>query len=268
MITSAANEKIKAIVKLRQHKERQKSGLFYIEGIRIVVEAVQQAADIEMLVTAPGLLTSPVAQPVVEQQRARGVTVLETSNEVFERLALKENPQGLAAVVRQRWTQLEEISPQPGADWVALDAVQDPGNLGTILRTSDAVGAAGVILLDQSTDPYDPTALRASMGAIFTQRIVKTSLAAFAAWKKASGLPLIGTSGASQQDYHQSRYPNPMVLLMGSERQGLLPPHLQLCDQVVRIPMQGRSDSLNLAVATAVMLYEIYNQRRDRPVGG
>lgn len=264
MITSAANPKIKSIIQLRKHKERQQSGLFYVEGIRIVIEAIQQAANIEMLVVAPGLLNSPTALELVEQQRQRGVVVLETSNAVFERMAFKENPQGLAAVVHQRWINLEEAMLVPDADWVALDAVQDPGNLGTILRTCDAVGARGVILLDQCTDPYDPTALRASMGAVFSQQLVKTSLAAFADWKNKKQIPLVGTSGIAVQDYHYCAYPNPMVLLMGSERQGLSPQHLRLCDQVVRIPMQGRSDSLNLAVATAVVLYEVYNQRRER----
>ena len=194
----------------------------------------------------------------------RGVDVLEVSEDVFLRLSLKEGPQGLAAVVRQRWERLDVVTPAPGSPWVALDSVADPGNLGTILRTNDAAGGAGIILLGQSTDPYDPSAVRASMGAIFNQQIAKSTLSEFKAWKERSGCPVIGTSDAAAQDYHTFTYPDPLVVLMGSERQGLQPEHQAICDEIVSIPMRGKSDSLNLAVATAIVLYEILNQRRDR----
>jgi len=165
-------------------------------------------------------------------------------------------------VLRQQWITLEQVNVQPGEIWVALDEVADPGNLGTILRTSDAVGGKGVILLDHATDPYDPTAIRASMGALFSQALVKAGLDEFARWKGQRGAALIGTSGAAQRDYRQVSYPDGVVVLMGSEREGLSEKHIALCDQIVRIPMVGRSDSLNLAVATGVVLYEIFNQRR------
>jgi TrmH family RNA methyltransferase len=141
--------------------------------------------------------------------------------------------------------------------------VADPGNLGTILRTCDGAGAHGVILLDHSTDPYDPTAMRASMGAIFTQKLVKTDFDHFSAWIKAFSIAVIGTSGASEVDYHSFQYPKQFVLLMGSERQGLAENYLALCSQVISIPMLGYNDSLNLAVAAGVVLYEIYNHVRD-----
>ena len=161
-------------------------------------------------------------------------------------------------MVRQNWLPLERVTPQPGETWVALDAVADPGNLGTILRVNDAVGGRGVILLDHSTDPYDPGAVRASMGSLFSQVLVRAVFEEFAAWKLRIGVPLIGTSGAADQDYHASVYPEKMVLLMGSERQGLQEHHLALCDALVSIPMRSRAaDSLNLAVATAVVLYEV-----------
>ena len=143
------------------------------------------------------------------------------------------------------------------------DSIQDPGNLGTILRTLDAVGGSGLILLDHSTDPYDATALRASMGAVFSQQLVRASFSDFARWKQAGNFQLVGTSGSAREDYHEFSYPDPMVLLMGSERLGLQEEHLKLCDGLVAIPMVGRSDSLNLSVATGVVLYEIFNQRRQ-----
>lgn len=268
-ITSAANERVKAIRKLHERKPRQESGLFLIEGLRIVAEAVEMGAQIEQLVVARSLLVSEFGQQLLSAQESRGVPVLEVSGEVFQRISVKEGPQGIAAVVRQQWQRLEDVqveqsSPIASGTWVALDSVADPGNLGTILRTHDAVGGQGVILLDQSTDPYDPSAVRASMGAIFSQSMVRTTLVEFAKWKRENGLFLIGTSDKAAQDYHGYHYPSSLVVLMGSERHGLQPQHLALCDAVVRIPMNGKSDSLNLAVATGVVLYEILNQRREK----
>lgn len=273
MITSLSNERIKAIRKLQERKSRQESGLFFIEGLRIVAEALEQAtagrAKLDTLVVAPDLLKSSFGQQIVVDQRARGTPVLEVSAEVFERLSVKEGPQGIAAVMHQRWLPLGEIRLEAGKGlssrtWVALDSVADPGNLGTILRTHDAVGGQGVILLDQSTDPYDPSAVRGSMGALFTQMLARASFAEFATWKKQHAYLVIGTSDKANLDYHAYRYPPELVMLMGSERQGLQEHHLALCDAVVSIPMLGKSDSLNLAVATAVVLYEILNQRREK----
>lgn len=261
--TSPSNPKIKLARKLRDRKERQQSGLFYIEGLRIVGEAADTGADFEYVLVAPELLQSEFGQSLVERLGRQGATLLEVGASTFKGFAHKDNPQGIAAVLRQRWTPIETIDPQPGASWVALDAVQDPGNLGTIMRTHDAVGGAGLIILDNSTDPYDVTAVRASMGAVFSQRLVKCPFEAFARWKIKHGTAVIGTSGAATSDYQALRYPDPCILLMGSEKQGLLQHHLDLCDHLVSIPMAGRSDSLNLAVATAVVLYEIFNQRRS-----
>jgi TrmH family RNA methyltransferase len=166
-------------------------------------------------------------------------------------------------VVRQHWTLLDEVEPEAGLCWVALDAVQDPGNLGTILRTADAVGAAGIILVGQTTDPYDPGALRASMGSIFSQRLVRADFDQLLSWKDAHDCFLVGTSDAADSEYRDALYDSRLILLMGSERQGLSREQQARCDLVVRIPMAGRSDSLNLAVATGVMLYEIFHQRRS-----
>lgn len=262
IITSPSNPKIKTIRKLRERKARQEMNCFYAEGLRIVVEAVQQGVPLQTLLVAPDLLTSPIGQKLVEEQKTRGVDVMEVSAEVFQSVALKEAPVGIAAVLQQQWQPLAETLVQPGDLWVALDEVADPGNLGTILRTQDAIGGKGVILLDHATDPYDPTAIRASMGALFTQKLIKTTFEEFAIWKRRQAVPLFGTSGAAQADYQEATYPSGLVVLMGSERQGLSENHMRLCDQMVRIPMVGHSDSLNLAVATAVVLYEIFNQRR------
>jgi TrmH family RNA methyltransferase len=262
IISSLSNPQIKQLRQLSSRKERDRSGTFFIEGLRITAEAVQLGAEIVTLVVAPDLLNSDFGQRLVDEQRARGDAVLDVTPEVFKSISAKDGPQGLGAVVRQRYTPLAEVRPGDELGWIVLDAVQDPGNLGTILRTSDAVGAAGVILLGATTDPYDPAAVRASMGALFSQRLVKTSLAPLLAWKQQHGMQLVGTSDAATTDYQALDYQRPLLLFMGSERQGLSLEYQRSCDHMVSIPMVGRSDSLNLGVATGVMLYEIFSQQR------
>ena len=182
----ATNSQIKLIRKLRDRKERQQTGLFYVEGLRIVGEAIQTGARIEFLVVAPTLLTSSFGQQLIQSPAAQAIPVCSVDADTFASFSQKDGPQGLGAVVHQEWTSLSAFaganqnSSFPSSLWIALDAVQDPGNLGTILRTSDAVGGSGIMLLDQATDPYDPTAVRASMGAIFSQKLVKTDLSGFA----------------------------------------------------------------------------------------
>ena len=262
-ITSTSNPRIKEIRALRQRKERAESGLAFIEGIRIVADALRHPGTVESLIVAPDLLTSSYAQELLQEQQAAGIPCLEVSAEVFQSLSLKDGPQGIGAVIHQRWESLDAVKlTRNDFCWVALDAVQDPGNLGTILRTCDAVGCTGIILLGHSTDPYDPTALRGSMGAVFSQRLVRASYDSFVTWKQQHDYMIAGTSDAATDDYTKAPYRFPLVLLMGSERQGLAPALQDACDLTVSIPMVGQSDSLNLAVATGVMLYELFNRRR------
>ena len=263
MITSLANPTIKQIRKLRDKKERQATGKFFIEGLRIVGDAIASDWPVDQLVYSPERMTSLFGQQTVQTFVDRGGEALEVSGAVFDSISLKDGPQGLGALVSQRWLPLDEVQVASGDTWVALDFIADPGNLGTILRTCDAVGAKGILLLDQSTDPFDPAAVRASMGALFSCGLVKTSFAAFSAWKKREVVPVYGTSDKSSRDYHFCDYPDRLVVLMGSERQGLQEQHVQLCDEIVSIPMNGTGDFLNLAVATALVVYEAYNHHRD-----
>ena len=262
MITSSANPTVRQIRALRQRKEREASGLCFVEGIRQVAEAIRSGAEIVWLLVAPELLASPFAHALLAEQSAAGVAQLELSRALFASLSQKDGPQGLAAVVRQRWAALSDVRLTAAPGWVALVEPADPGNLGTIIRTADAVGAAGLFLLGPSADPYDPLALRASMGAAFGMPLVRCAWEEFAAWHAASGASLVGTSDQAPVDFQAVRYPQPLVLLMGSERQGLAPAQQASCQQVVAIPMRGRADSLNLAVATGVMLYELHRQAR------
>lgn len=263
IITSFSNPKVKLIRKLDQKKYRQETGLCFIEGLRTVGEAIQVGSPIESLVTCPELLVSEFGQSLLEDPKVKEIEQIEVSAEIYRKMAHKDGPQGLGAIVRQQWQAVEEIEVAPDDMWIALDAVSDPGNLGTIMRTADAVGCRGLILLGQSTDPYDPTAIKASMGAVFSLILVQTSWESFISWKDAQRMMLIGTSDSAEKDYQAFSYSRPLILLMGSERHGLSTQMALDCDQVVRIPMVGRSDSLNLAVATAVTLYEIFNQFRN-----
>jgi TrmH family RNA methyltransferase len=261
MITSTSNERVKAIRALRRRKERDASGLAYVEGIRAVREALEADAEVETLLVAPELLQSETAREAVAGASDAGTAVLEVSPAVFRSVSERDGPQGLAAVVRQRWTRLEEIEVGDGERWVALSSVADPGNLGTILRTCDAAGARGVILLDGSADPYDPTAVRASTGAVFTRGLVRASWEAFAAWAASAGVTLVGATDDAEQPYRGADYGSRTVVLMGSEREGLSEAQRAACDRLVGIPMLGSVDSLNLGVATALVLYELLAQR-------
>lgn len=260
IITSRNNPQIKKIRSLLKRSERERTGLALVEGLRLVTEALRYPQCVRQLIVAPELLKSQHGQALLQDQRQKGLPCLSVSTEVFQCFALKDNPQGIVAVISQRWEQLEHVKLSTGDCWVALEAVQNPGNLGTILRTCDATGCRGVFLLDHATDAYDPIALRASMGAIFSQRLVKTSFQAFADWKQRYHYPVVGASDAAVLNYRQADYPSPVILLMGSERQGLSSEQQAVCDLMVGIPMRGSSDSLNVSIATAIVLYEILHR--------
>lgn len=280
--TSLQNPRIKAIRALSQRKRRQETGSFFAEGIRLAGEAVQTGADIETLVVAPDLLRSDFGRDTVRRAREEGVEILEVGADVFRSLSGKDGPAGIGVVARQKWTALGDAGVGPGggeasADdasatyaaindslgWVVLEDVGSPGNLGSILRTCDATGATGVILLGDTADPYDPEAVRGSMGAVFSQQVVRSSLEALIQWKHRIGIPMIGTSDAAPADYRTSNYHPPLLLCLGGEQHGLSKEVMEVCDTVVRIPMAGRADSLNLAVAAGVMLYEVLDRERD-----
>jgi len=262
IIFSRSNPAVKAIRALGNRKQRDGTGRFFVDGLHLVAAATQQQADIETCVVAPELLTSAFGRELARSLTHNSAPMLEVTADVFQSLAAKDYAQGIGIVARQRWLDLARVRPEAGQCWVALDTVHYPANLGTILRTCDAVGAAGVILLGSTTDPYDPAAVRASLGAIFSQRLARASFAEFAAWRDRHGLAVVGTSPAAPLDYQALAYQPPLVLLMGSEPRGLTHEQQALCDIMVNIPMVGHSDSLNLAVATGVMLYEVFNQQR------
>lgn len=263
-ITSRNNAKIKLARALQGRKERQASGLFLVEGIRHVGEAVEasrstrNAPPLHSLYYSPELITSEFARSLVAGEAERGLPCYEVSAEVFESIAGKENPQGLLAVAQIPNLHLNQL--EPGAyPWVvAVVAPQDPGNVGAILRSIDAVGASGLVLLEGGVDAYHPGAVRASMGALFWQPPVQASFPEFAFWVQRNAYKVYGTSAHGAVDYRQvERYSAPLVLLLGSEREGLSPEQREICHQLLSLPMKGRASSLNLAVAAGVLLYSM-----------
>lgn len=261
LISSRQNPKIKYVRSLRERKGRQKSGAFLVEGIRPVGEAFEAGMAIQAVFYAPELLDSTFAHHLIEAMHARGIVCYAVGQSVFDAITEKENPQGILAVVSEpRWS-LEDLSPQNFSWGVALVSPQDPGNLGAILRTVDAVGADGMLVLDGGVEVYHPSAIRASMGAIFWHPLVSASFEAFEAWAKFHRYHIFGTSAHARRDYRTlEAYPRPRLLLMGSEREGLQPHHLAICEEELSLPMHGRATSLNLAVAAGVFLYAMLAQ--------
>jgi TrmH family RNA methyltransferase len=190
---------------------------------------------------------------------------LRLTAEMFGLVTRRAKPDGIGVVCEQRWAPLIDQHPRRGDVWVALDSVRTPGNLGTILRTCAAVGASGVMLVGGETDPYDPAAVRASMGALLGTTLVRTSARALAGWKSRRNVTCLGTSPDAKRDYREAKFRTPLVLMMGTERNGLRERQLALCDEVVRLPMTSAVDSLNVAVATSVLLYEIRAAATARP---
>jgi TrmH family RNA methyltransferase len=266
LITSKANERVKQVRALRNRRDRDQTGSFFAEGARVLRAALETGAQIEMLVLAPDRL-SPDEEPVASVLLQQRLPVLEVSGEVFDSLSFREEAQSIGAVVRQRWEMLS-LETRGRRCWVALHDIQHPGNLGTIIRTNDAIGGDGVILSGRTTDPYHPVAVRGSLGAVFTQRIVRAIPADFARWLRDSSVTAVGTSPAGELDYREADYASkPVVLITGNERTGISREQIALCDAVVRIPMTGYVESLNLSVATGLVLYEVLRQVEVQAAG-
>jgi TrmH family RNA methyltransferase len=257
LITSRDNEKIRHVRRLLSRKQRDRTRLFVVEGIHHVGQA-SAAGCVECLCYAPELLASEFAWRLIAAEQARGTPCYPLAAPAFAVLAQREGPAGLLAVARQPRARLEDLHPSDFPWAVALVSPQDPGNIGTVLRTIAAVGASGLLLLDHSADPYHPTSVRASMGALFSLAIVHAPFADFVRWAKAGGYPIYGTSARAGQDYRSvASYPRPLILLLGNEQKGLTSQQAAACDEMVSLPMHGTVTSLNLAVAAGVMLYEM-----------
>lgn len=257
-VTSLANPIVKDIKALALKKFRDQQNAFMAEGLKLVIDALDLGWTIRTLVFAKSGLGNPAVERIAARTVAAGGLVLEVNDKVIAAITRRENPQMVVGVFEQRWTALADVKPGGDDVWVALDRVRDPGNLGTVIRTIDAVGAKGVILVGDTTDPFAVETVRATMGSIFAVPVVRAAEHAFLSWRKGFAGLVAGTHLKGSVDYRSVDYRGkPVVLLMGNEQQGLPVQLAETCDRLVRIPQSGRADSLNLAVATGVMLYEV-----------
>lgn len=257
-ITSLSNPIVKDIKALALKKFRDQQNAFLAEGLKLVIDALDLGWTIRTLIFAKSALGNPAVERVAARTVAAGGLVLEVSEKVLSAITRRDNPQMVVGVFTQRYLPLKDIRPSRDEVWIALDRVRDPGNLGTVIRTADAVGASGVILVGETTDPFSIETVRATMGSIFAVPVAKASQEAFLAWRKGFPGLVAGTHLKGAVDYRSVEYAGkPVLLMMGNEQQGLPDSLADACDRLVRIPQAGRADSLNLAVATGVMLFEI-----------
>lgn len=254
VITSSANPEIKAVKALATKKGRQQQNAFVSEGLRHVVEAARAGWVIRRLIVADKQAPSPVMDEARRACLDAGGRVITVSGELMTRIAKRDNAQSVIAVIEQKTSPLSAVTPEPGALWVALESVRDPGNLGSVMRSADAFGAKGVILVGHTVDPFSIESVRATMGAIVNVPLVRCDEAAFLEWRKSWPGRVVGTHLAGPHRPEGLRAATPTVLLMGNEQAGLPTEMAQACDTLVRIPMRPGADSLNLAAATAIML--------------
>jgi RNA methyltransferase, TrmH family len=263
-ITGFSNPLIKQVRSLRDKKHRRREGLFLAEGLRILTEAREAGYLPEMLFRCADRDVHALEIVLESAVLASGGDVIDTNADILSKLSGKDNPQTVLGVYREFSTDLSAIDRSTADIWLVAQAMRDPGNLGTMLRTGDAVGAGGLILIDDCTDPFSVEAVRASMGAIFTQKVVQCRWDEFVIWLRSGAGQLVGTSLLTDHDYQGPQYTAPCFILTGNEAQGMPTDYAAQCDLLVKMPMLGKADSLNAAMATAVMAYEVLNQFRRR----
>ncbi|HEV2502181.1 MAG TPA: RNA methyltransferase [Mesorhizobium sp.] len=257
-VTSLANPLVKDIKALALKKFRDSQNAFMAEGLKLIIDALDLGWQIRTLVFAKAGRGNQAVEKVAARTVAAGGMVLEVSEKVLSAITRRDNPQMVVGVFSQKYMTLKDVRPKNGDVWVALDRVRDPGNLGTVLRTVDAVGAKGVILIGDTTDPFSLETVRATMGSVFAVPVARATPDAFLSWRKGFQGLVVGTHLKGAVDYRSVDFSNrPVLLLMGNEQQGLPDDLAASCDRLLRIPQAGRADSLNLAVATGVMLFEI-----------
>jgi TrmH family RNA methyltransferase len=256
-VAAFSNATVKRLRSLRDKKARRSEGMFLAEGLRIIAEARDSGRLPEIIAFSAEGAKHPLAAEIIAAAEAAGGDAIETTPEILSKMSGKDNPQMLLGAYRQPETSLERIDRSAAPLWICAQALRDPGNIGTILRTGDAVGAGGLILIDDSADPFSVEAVRASMGAIFTQAVATATWDEFLNWLRAGPGQLVGTSLKASRDYLDADYATPCFLLIGNEQQGLPRAYEDECDLLVKIPMAGRADSLNAAVAAAVMAFAV-----------
>lgn len=250
---------VRRLQQQRAHRDRHKT--FFVEGVRNCIQALDRDFSITTLLYSEKLLTVPPARQRVRRARRAGVPTRKLTPEQFRSISTAEKASGIGAIVSQHWSRLKDVTPDLGLCWVVLETVRSPGNFGTLIRTSEAVGGAGFILLGTRIDPFDPNVVRASMGSVFKQRFIRTSHLGLRKWIQQHRPQVVGASPQGRSHLHHYQFSPATLVVLGDERKGLTSEQACLCDRLVNIPMVGDTDSLNLAVAGSLMLYEVLRSR-------
>lgn len=256
-ITGFSNPTVKAIRALREKKHRRAAGQFLAEGLRLLTDALANGHVPETLVLSEARNPHPLLEELESAVIAKRGEVLETTPDILSKITGKENPQAVAGVFAEFDTSLASLDRSSADIWLVAQALRDPGNLGTMLRTGDAIGAGGLILIDDCADPFGVEAVRASMGAVFTQAIARAAWDEFVPWLRAGKGQLVAASLRDAQPYRGASYAAPCFVMVGNESRGLPEAYEDVCDLRVTMPMRGSADSLNAAVAAAVLGYEV-----------
>jgi TrmH family RNA methyltransferase len=260
-ITSLQNPRLKELVRLRDRRPRDEARVFLVEGYREIRRALEKRVPLRELYFAPDWFLGENEAALIEQARAAGAQLFELSKEAFAKVAYRERPDGLLAVAPQWKRELADLTLPAVPFLLVVEAIEKPGNLGTILRSADAAGCHAVIVCDPVTDLFNPNVVRASTGVLFSVPCVVGESAAVHAWLRAKGIRTVATTPAATALYSDVDLRGPLAVVMGSEQYGLSEFWLQQADQPVRIPMAGQADSLNVAMATIITLFEAVRQR-------
>ena len=256
-ITGFSNQTVKFVRSLREKKHRKLEAKFLAEGLRLLTDALDNDRIPEILLMAEGREAHPLVEALEAAVDHAGGDVIELPVELLAKVTGKDNPQAVAGVFAEWDTGLERIDRASAPIWLVAQAMRDPGNLGTMLRTADAVGAGGLILIDDCADPFSVEAVRASMGAIFTQTLAQARWEDFISWLRQGNGQLVAASLREAQPYRGAAYQNPCFVMVGNESRGLPEDYEMACDLRVTMPMKGQADSLNAAIAAAVLAYEV-----------
>jgi len=265
MLTSTKNPKIKAVHALKERKERDATGRFLIEGYREISRALIGNVAIETLFVAKELFLGENEQQLIQKIKNRGAEVCGVSAGIFEKLSYRDRPDGLVAIAQQMRRSLSDLVPcDETALFVVAEAIEKPGNLGSILRSADAVGATAVIVSDRCTDIYNPNVVRASVGTLFTLPVIETERDVLSLWLQKHSIRIVATTPQTEILYTDISLKGPLAIFVGTEQFGLSSYWMEKAAVKVRIPMQGVADSLNVASATTLLLYEALRQRTAR----
>lgn len=232
--------------------------MFYIEGVRNFIQAVNNNFELSAIYYSNRLLVVPFARQLLRKLRRSGVPCINVSPEEFRQVSTAKRASGIGAIVNMKSPTLHKTPLGSGLCWIVLDEVRSEGNFGTLIRTSEAIGGAGFILLNKNVDPYSPNTVRATMGSIFKQHFIYTSTTQLQHWLQRNHGQLVGASIDGMQNFQNFRYPPTPLLFLGEERKGLSETHKNICHHLVRIPMVGDADSLNIGVAGSLLMYEIF----------